>query len=129
MKNILTIVLFIVTTSGIAFAGIDPQTYFEIEVKARQMTLAGMDKRLACMKNGCPLAEQYAIDEEYRQKILNMYEEYGTTPSRLSAWYTHHAEETKNYLLTHPRLQLQFDDLDYSFETLSDAINTLLEAR
>jgi hypothetical protein len=129
MKNFLTILFFLLTTSGTALAGMDPQTYFEIEIRARQLTLESMEQRLACMKNGCPLPEQYAIDEECWQRILGMHSEYSITPSRLSGWYSNHMNETEGYLLSHPRLKLQLDDLDTSFETFSDAITTIREAQ
>jgi hypothetical protein len=81
------------------------------------------------MRNNCQLSEQYMIDEDYQQNILMLHEKNGTTPSRLAAWYTHHAVETENYRMTNPQLQMRLDTLSTSFEKLSDEINSVLEAQ
>ncbi|MDH3393797.1 MAG: hypothetical protein OEL66_07295 [Desulfobulbaceae bacterium] len=129
MKNIFIIFCCLLMSIEVAAAEQSPQTYYEIEIKARELTLEGMEKRLECMLAGCSVSEQLAIDERYQEKIMAMHEEYSTTSSQLAAWYTHHALETENYFLTSPQLQMRLDELETSFETLSDKINILLEVR
>jgi len=129
MKSICILFLGLFIMTSAAVAGPNSQSYYEIEIKARELTLESMEKRLACMNDNCPLADQFAIDEEYIQKIDLMHEGYSTTPSQLAAWYTQHAKEAESYFLTSPRLQIRLDELNISFDTLSDSIKTLLEAQ
>lgn len=128
MKHVL-ILLFLLTPAAVVAAAIDPETYYEIEVRARELNIEGMEARLLCMQNGCDLQSQYAIDEEYQKRNILLHEEYDITPSQLAGWYTQNMEETEKYLLTSPNLQLQLEHLSFSYENLSDAITTLQEAQ
>lgn len=127
MKGTFLLLLCIVFFPNIAAAEMNPQAYYELEIQARELTLEGLKKRLACIRSNCELPAQYAIDEEYQQKIMTLHEKAGTTPSRLAAWYTNHAAETENYRLVNPQLQMQLDTLSGSFEEHSDEIKKLME--
>ena len=129
MKGIFFLLFCIIFLPSIAAAEMNPQAYYELEIQARELTLEGMQKRLTCMRSDCQAPAQYAIDEEYQQKIMTLHEKNGTTPSRLAAWYTHHAVEAENYRLTNPQLQMRFDALSDSYEKISDEIKKLMETQ
>ena len=129
MKILMPILLLLIAPSIVHCVDMAPHTYFEIEIRARQLTLDGMEARLLCMQNDCPESELHTLDQDNFNKVLAMHEEYGTTPSRLSGWYSNHMQETEGYLLNNPQIMIRLDELETSFEALSDAIKTLAEVQ
>lgn len=121
--------LFLTLLGASLLAQITPAVYFEIEIKAQQMTIEGQEKRLACMQAGCSMQEQYNIDGEYQTKIFNMYSQYGTSPSKMAAYYTHHDKEVDAFLENDEALQFQMDQLNETFEMISEEIRALVEAQ
>ena len=129
MKRSIPIVIALMLTAGAAFAGATPQLFYKIEIQARELANEGLQKRLACMRAACPVARQFAIDETFRQKVLELHARYATTPSKLSGWYAQHIDEAKAYLLANPRVRQRLDDLAVAHEELSDKITPLLETQ
>ena len=129
MKRSIAIVIALVLAAGVVFAGPTPRLFYQIEIQARELTNEGLEKRLACMRAACSVARQFAIDEAYRKKVLEVHSRHATTPSKLSGWYSHHIPEATTYLLANPRVRQRLDDLATTHEELSDKITPLLETQ
>ena len=128
-KTLLTIAAVLLTTTT-ASAELTPATYFEIEVKARELMISGMEERLACMQNpDCPDNQAAEIDESAQSAILNMHMEYDTTPSLVAGYYTNNSQAVDDYFRYNIDLQVTLNQLTDSYESISDAITPLLEAR
>ena len=105
------------------------ELYFELEIKAQEMTIEGQKKRLECMQNSCPMSAQYKIDGDYQTKISQIYEEQGTTPSKVAAYYTHHYKDIDKYLEENNTIQTKLEELTQTYEEISQEIRALVEAQ
>ena len=127
MKKILMTIIAVLLAT-VAHAELSPATYFEIEIKARELTIAGMQERLACMQDqNCPTGQAAEIDAVSQATISNMYLEHNTTPSRIAAYYTHNSQAVDDYFRYNIELQVTMNQLTATFESVSDEIKPLLE--
>ncbi|RLB75752.1 MAG: hypothetical protein DRH06_07335 [Deltaproteobacteria bacterium] len=111
------------------YANMTSELYFELELKAQEMTIQGQNERLQCMQNSCPMSAQYKIDGDYQTKIFQVYQEQGTTPSKVAAYYTHNYKKIDTYLKENESLKNKMDELSQTFEEISQQIRTLVEAQ
>jgi hypothetical protein len=111
------------------FAEMTPERYYELEMKAQDVTLEGKQVQLACAQRECSVSDIYVIDGEYQAKVFEVYKEYGTTPSKIAVYYTHNEKEIKQYLLKNESLQNQMYNNLQTFEMISSDIQNLLEAQ
>lgn len=111
-----------------AYANMTVEKYFELKVKAQEMTLQGQKERLQCMQKSCPMPEQYKIDGDYQTKIFEIYQKQNTTPSKVAAYYTHHSKEIDNYLQNNEALQSKLNTLKQTYEEISQEIRAQVEA-
>lgn len=125
-KVLMTIIAVLLATA--AHAELNSATYFEIEIKARELTITGMRERLACMQDqNCPASQAAEIDEASQTAISNMYMEYNTSPSRVAAYYTHNSKVVDNYFRYNIELQVTMNQLAAIYDSVSDEIKPLLE--
>lgn len=128
MKKTLITIMTLLLITATAYAELNPTTYFEIEIKARQLAITGMQERLACMQDqNCPDSRAAEIDEIFQAVIINMYMKYNTTPSQVAAYYTHNSQAVDDYLRYNINLQVTLNQLTATFESVSDKIRPLLE--
>jgi len=123
------ILLLIGLLSATIYADITPKIYFELEIKAQELTIEGQKKRLVCMQNSCPMSEQYQIDGDYQTKIFDIYEKEGTTPSKIAAYYTHNYKAIDAYLENDEILKSQLNELTQTYEETSQEIRAQVEAQ
>ena len=127
MKTTIITAIYILLAAPFALA-MDPATYFEIEVAARQITIDGMQARLACMQDSdCPSSRAASIDEETQTRVVNRHLESDISPSRLAAYYSQNTKAINDYLAHDLNLQITLNQLTATFDSLSDEINALLE--
>jgi hypothetical protein len=127
MKKILMTIMAVLLTTA-AHAELSPATYFEIEIKARELTITGMRERLTCMQDlSCPDSQAAEIDEASQTTISNMYQGYNTTPSRIATYYTQNSQAVDDYFRYNIELQVTMNQLTATFESVSDEIKPLLE--
>ena len=130
MKKTLIIIIVMLFTPLLAYADLSPASYYEIEIRELQLTISGMEERLACMRDqNCTADEALAIDETNQMQIIKLYREYNTTPSKRAAYYTHNSQEVDDYYNKNLKIQSTFNKLTDTYELLSDEINTLLEVQ
>lgn len=111
------------------FAQMTPQQYYEAEMKAQEITLEGKQAQLECAQRECLLSEIYSIDGDYQLKVINLYKEYETTPSKIVVYYTNNEKEIKEYLSNNESLQSTMEENLENFEMISHKIQTLVEAQ
>jgi hypothetical protein len=112
-----------------AYAHMTPEKYFELELKAQEMTIQGQQERLKCMQNSCPISQQYKIDGDFQAKIFQIYQEQATTPSKIAAYYTYNSKEIDSYLQKNELLKNKLNNLGQTYEEISQKIRTLVETQ
>ena len=126
MKQLLKIG-FLTTVTALSLMGLDNETYYKLDIQAMQMTLDGAKERLHCLEDQCPLNEQYAIDDRVQQKIVTLYTEAGTTPSKHSGYYTQHSQTLKSYYDNNSALSETYLTLQDEIEAVNSQLKTLME--
>jgi len=126
MKSLFKIGLLL-TLSILYLVGLDIKTYYELDIKAMELTLEGSKERLKCLKANCPLTEQYAIDDKVQKSISELYMEAGTTPSKHIGYYMQHSVEAKAYYDNNETLQERYKTLQEDIEDINSQLKTIME--
>jgi len=121
------IVLLIGLLGMSLFAEMTPEKYYELELKAQEITFEGKEMQLSCAQRKCLLSEIYNIDGEYQSKVSNLYTQYGTTPSKIIVYYTHNEKKINQYLSENIALQNKLDENLEKFEAKSQQIENQIE--
>lgn len=127
LKTTKILLLTLVGTSSLM--ALDIETYYDLDIKAMQMSLEGSKERLACIQASCPLGEQYAIDDKVQEEIEILYENAGTTPSKHIGFYTQNAKEAQAYYDNDPTLQETYRTLTDEIEAINSQLKTLMEVK
>ena len=124
-KIIKVALLSLIGTSSLM--ALDISTYYDLDIKAMQMTLEGSKERLSCMKNACPQNELYAIDDRVQEKISLLYAKAGTTPSKHIGFYTRNVKEAKAYYANNEILQNKYASLTDAIEAVNSQLKVMME--
>jgi hypothetical protein len=127
MKRLLKIGLLVSIASLSLLVGLDIPTYYQLDIKAMEMTLEGSKERLSCLKNDCPLTEQYAIDDKVQQSVSDLYLNFGTTPSKHIGYYTQNSVDARAYYDNNETLQEIYRTLQDKIEDVNSQIKTIME--
>lgn len=126
IKTTKIVLLALMGTSSLL--ALDVETYYDLDIKAMEMTLEGSKERLACLQASCPLKEQYAIDDRVQEKIETLYGNAGTTPSKHIGFYTQNVQEAQTYYDNNPTLQETYRTLTDEIEAINSQLKTIMEA-
>ncbi len=124
----ITKVALLVLLSGSTVMALNVPEYYDLDIKAMEMTLEGSKERLSCMQNACPLEEQYAIDDRVQKQIETLYANAGTTPSKHIGFYTRNVKEAKAYYDNNPTLQERYQTLIDEIEAINSQLKVIMEA-
>lgn len=127
MKRLLKIGLLVSIASLSLLVGLDIPTYYQLDIKAMEMTLEGSKERLSCLKNDCPLIKQYAIDDRVQQGINDLYLSFETTPSKHIGYYTQNSVDARAYYDNNETLQEIYRTLQDKIEDVNSQIKTIME--
>jgi len=127
MKGLLKIGLLVSIASLSLLMGLDIPTYYQLDIKAMEMTLEGSKERLSCLRNDCSLSEQYAIDDRVQQSINDLYLSFETTPSKHIGYYTQNSVDARAYYDNNETLQEIYRTLQDKIEDVNSQIKTIME--
>jgi hypothetical protein len=127
MKRLLKIGLLVSIASLSLLMGLDIPTYYQLDIKAMEMTLEGSKERLSCLRNDCSLSEQYAIDDRVQQSINDLYLSFETTPSKHIGYYTQNSVDARAYYDNNETLQEIYRTLQDKIEDVNSQIKTIME--
>jgi len=106
-----------------------PATYIEIELQIRQLTNDGMAQRLFLLRlqNEDSLEDQQTLDVETVSLVNNIFQSYGTSAGKHTAYGTQQTEAITEFLNSNPSINQQFESISAEFENLSSLIRAELE--
>lgn len=118
-------VLLIASVSAYA-QSLSPQSFVQIDIAAREITLDGMNARVILLSSGSVTQEEeLALDQANQQAVTDMYRTYGTTANAHTLYSTHNAQAITNWLEQNPEWQAHYDDIAAEFESLSAQLDGL----
>ncbi len=104
---------------------LDAQSYIEIDLQARQLTLNGVTARLDLIRQNADMDSQLVQDHETQQMIEAIYAAYGITVSQAVTWAGRNREAIRNWLSAHPEEQAEYDRLAREMDSVSAQIQAL----
>ena len=128
MKQLIRIGL-LTAVAFLSLMGLDIPTYYELDIKAMEMTLEGSKERLTCLKNNCSLNEQYAIDDRVQESINQLYMNYGTTPSKHIGFYTQNSTKARKFYENNETLKEIYFTLQDKIENINSQLKTIMEEK
>lgn len=96
------------SSGGTVAEELTPQTYIDIEISVRSITLEQLREMVSGKEIGI----------NYLQKIAKKYEEYNTTSSDHLKYGNSNQANVKNWLKQHSDKQTELDQLGLEFEQL-----------
>jgi len=109
--------------AAVAGYGLDTQSYFELEIKAMELTVQSYERQLECCQRGCSDDELQRIRFENHQKTGELFTRYGTTGGKWLAYYTRHRAEL-DPLYKNSEWARQLDELRRRLEELDQQLQT-----
>ena len=101
---------------------LDIPSYYNLDIKVIEISIEGGKERLACLKRGCPIEEQYKIYEKMQEKINTVYANEGTTASKQIGFYSRNSIEARKYYDDNQTLQEKYPSLREERENISQNI-------
>jgi hypothetical protein len=108
----------------VAAADLTPQTYVVADIKARQVTITGMEKRLVLLQGGKGINDQMALSSQTQDQVNTVYKQSGTTAQSHAAYAASHAKEITAWLNQHPEIMTQYNQLRTRFLQLSGSLES-----
>jgi hypothetical protein len=105
----------------------DVPTYYDVDIRSMEISIEGSKEVLACLKSGCPLQEQYALDDTIQQNLRDLFASVGSTPSKHAGFYMKHQKEVQEYYDNNTTLQETYAKLKKELEAVNSEIKTLRE--
>lgn len=129
MKKLLLLGVLLVLhiTSNVFAVELTPETFFQADIEARQVTIEGMYDRLDLLSSGtATMQEEMQLNEATEQQVSAVFAKYGTTQNDHLVYAQKNTEALAQFLEINPDYQAAYDSLNDQFEAASDSINALL---
>ena len=127
-NKLLKTILWIVLITEQVFALSIPD-YYKIDIEVMKISLDASNKRLVCLKRGCPLKEQYAIYDKMQESINAVYHHANTTASKLVGFYTKHVIDMKKFYEENSMLQEKYKTLFQDIKKTNRQIDQYTKAQ
>jgi len=127
IKTIMLKTAAILLAASGSVAAMDVSTYFAVDLKSMEISIEGSKKVLACLQSGCPLQEQYALDDEIQQNLRELFESVKSTPSQHALFYMKHQKEIQARYDANETLRQRYDSLKKELESINSAIKSARE--
>lgn len=133
MKTLILSVLMSVFWSSLGASALAQELTYErfvrADLEAREMTLAGMQTRLALLQQGADASTQAQREDASRENVTAVFTRYNTTGPAHAAYGTQHEEAILAWLEASPEWQQQYDALAARFDALSQQLDALRGGR
>jgi len=124
------IIIMVLGLSAIVLADMTPQKYWELEIKIRALTIDGMQKRVECLEeSNCSLDREMVIFDKSQEKIVQIFKEFDTTPSKELVYENRNKKLIEEYFENNQSIQEEIDSLKEKFENYSNQLSTIMENR
>ncbi len=107
----------------------DVSTYYDVDIKAMQISVESSQKVFLLLRSGATLEEQYTVINETQEKLRKLFSSVGTTPSKHAGYYMKHQKEVKDFYENDSTLQDQYAQLEEKLENINKKIQTIREAK
>jgi hypothetical protein len=107
----------------------DVATYFDVDIKAMQISVKSSQKVLLLLQSGASLEEQYTIIDETQEKLRKLFTSVDSTPSKHAGYYMKHQKEVKDFYENNSTLKEQYLQLEEKLENINKTIQTIREAK
>lgn len=107
------------------WATLTAESYLRLEYEVRQLTLEGMEQRIALLQAGASLDDEERLDSRIRTSIDEVYRRYGTTPGAHAAFGNRETAAIGAWLDQNFSWKYRFQWLNSRFEALSQQIRAL----
>lgn len=116
----------LMTASASASDLLGPGTYVYIDTSVREVTLDGMEQRLAALENDADASELRAVQSATSNEIEAIYRDWGVDSARHARYGMRHAEAIDQWLADNPAWARSFEELRRRHDRLSRAIDQLM---
>ncbi|RFA30104.1 hypothetical protein CAI21_07845 [Alkalilimnicola ehrlichii] len=122
-RILLTLLLLLSPVLG--WGSLTPETFLQLEVEVRELTLAGMERRIELLANQATRVEDTSLDNRTRRTIDAVYAEYGTSAGEHAAYGRQNSQAIEAWLDDNPSWKFRLLYLDNQFETLSERMQAI----
>ncbi|WP_434354910.1 hypothetical protein NF212_09315 [Parasalinivibrio latis] len=128
MKHLLKVIIPVAalswSTAGVT-EELSAETWVEIEIAVRSLTVEGMENRHAFLQQGASLESQYDSDSDIQSRIGDIYRNNGTTAVDHINFGRHNHADITTWLDGQPGYQDQLDSIDSAFASAQARIAAL----
>ncbi len=107
----------------------DVATYYDVDIKAMQISVESSQKVFLLLRSGATLEEQYTVINETQEKLRKLFSSVDSTPSKHAGYYMKHQKEVKDFYENDSTLQDQYAQLEEKLENINKKIQTIREAK
>lgn len=101
---------------------LNPSRYVYLETSAREISIEGMEKRLAIRRNDGDEAKLRRISKRTRERIRELFAEWEVEPGDHATYGGRNREAIEAWLADHPDWQRNYEQLMRRAKTLSNKL-------
>lgn len=127
IPNITKKLILILSIATSTFA-LDIKTYFDLDIKALEISLRDSQRKLQCIKDNCSLDEKYSINTQTQNDIEDLFSEKNTTTSKHAGFYMQNKKYIDKYYSENLQLKNRYQSLINQIESINSKIKSLMES-
>lgn len=127
IPNITKKLILILSIATSTFA-LDIKTYFDLDIKALEISLRDSQRKLQCIKDNCSLDEKYSINTQTQNDIEDLFSEKNTTTSKHTGFYMQNKKYIDKYYSENLQLKNRYQSLINQIESINSKIKSLMES-